>query len=590
MLTLVGSAVVAQDKPRDKTKSTANEAAQRKVEELQRKAQAIDTLKGVVESAADIQETRARVAVLTGALDLLWKHDEAYARTNFIKFATALSDKFAANTTEKTERSEIRASMGALLRAFGRHDVQAAARLLDKFQDLVEGVSKDNLSPSERLSIAQASLDSDAVQSAALAAKVLETAVPGTFPAYLNELEQRDADAAASLVRIAVSMVPSVRSYTPVHVTILSTYIFRESYMSVLVAQEGREASIEFGTFASPLSPPNKELNRELVAAFLTASGTYLNAQANLIEQLGDPDAIRVGLTLFLVKKLGNYAATMGLDGGQNWAALDARYTILAERAKLSNQALTGLATMAQRIVTENTVFRFDAGESAFAAAEKSKDPAQRVELLAMGIHQQIDDGKYAEAAQKIDELRDDKFREQLNTYLSFRMADASLKKLDWDSFNAQLNRVSDARLRTYLFLSASLVARDSGNKKMSSEFLLTAMALFPKIAEPEVRAAAIVAAAGILYSTSDASWTAQVLTEGVNTINRATRYDGSVYKVILEVPKSEIWFPLPKFDFHYCFEQAAKRDWTGALAAAQSIESKVLRSHAYIAACRNVL
>jgi hypothetical protein len=37
-------------------------------------------------------------------------------------------------------------------------------------------------------------------------------------------------------------------------------------------------------------------------------------------------------------------------------------------------------------------------------------------------------------------------------------------------------------------------------------------------------------------------------------------------------------------------FEQAAKRDWQGALAAAQSIESKALRSQAYIAACRNVL
>jgi hypothetical protein len=39
-----------------------------------------------------------------------------------------------------------------------------------------------------------------------------------------------------------------------------------------------------------------------------------------------------------------------------------------------------------------------------------------------------------------------------------------------------------------------------------------------------------------------------------------------------------------------HCFEQAAKRDWPAALAAAQSIESKVLRMQAYIAACRNVL
>ena len=263
---------------------------------------------------------------------------------------------------------------------------------------------------------------------------------------------------------------------------------------------------------------------------------------------------------------------------------------MLAERAKLTEHALSGLTTVAQRIVTENSVFRFDSGEGAFAAAEKTKDPAQRQELLTAGIRQLIEEDKYAEAAQKIGDLRDDNFREQLNTYLAFRMAETSLKKSDWDNFNAQINRVFSPRLRTYLLLSAALAAREAKKQKMSSEFLLTAMAAFPKIEELDARAAALVATAGILYETADASWTAQVLTEGVNAINRANKYDGKVYGVTLEVSKWEVWRPLQKFDLSYCFEQAAKRDWTGALAAAQSIESKVLRSHAYIATCRAVL
>ncbi len=115
-------------------------------------------------------------------------------------------------------------------------------------------------------------------------------------------------------------------------------------------------------------------------------------------------------------------------------------------------------------------------------------------------------------------------------------------------------------------------------------------MASFPKIEDQDARAAALVTAAGILYATTDASWSAQVLTEGVNAINRASRYDGGVYGVTLEAAKSKLWLPLPKFDLSHCFEQAAKRDWPGALAAAQSIESKALRSQAYVAACRNVL
>jgi hypothetical protein len=558
----------------------------------ERKEQAVEILKSVVENAADINETQTRVAVLTGALDLLWKHDEAYARSNFIKSAAALSDRFASETTQRQERSEIRAAMGVLLMAFAHHDPKAAAQQLDKFQKLLEDVLKGNsLSPSERLSLAQASLDSDAVQSAALAAKVLETAVPGAFPSYLNELEQRDAASAAALFRFALSLVKGGRVYSPVQVTVLSTYVFRETEMSVPVVRGGREGTpFEFGMFASPLSPPSRELNRVLVSDYLAASGTYLNTEAIGLEQRSDPDPMHVALIWFLVKKLKGYADRLGLDGGQNWLMLDSKYTLLAQRVKLSDQVLVGLASVAQRIVTENTMFRFDSGDAAFAAAEKTRDATERAELTATGIRQLIDDGRYAEAVQRIAELRDEKFCEQLNTYLSLRMAEGSLKKLDWYSFNTQVNRVSDARLRTYLVLSAALTASNAGKKKLSSEFLLTAMASFPKIEDLDARAAAFVTTAGILYETADASWSAQLLNEGVNAINRANRYVGGVYGVTVEVSKTKVWLPLSKFDLSHCFEEAAKRDWQGALTAAQSIESKALRSQAYIAACRNLL
>ena len=80
-------AVAAQQQVRDKTEGGASRAdmAQRNAEEVQRRAQAVDILKGVVESAADIQETRTRVTILTGALDLLWKHDEAYTEASLRK-------------------------------------------------------------------------------------------------------------------------------------------------------------------------------------------------------------------------------------------------------------------------------------------------------------------------------------------------------------------------------------------------------------------------------------------------------------------------------------------------------------------------
>jgi hypothetical protein len=168
-------------------------------------------------------------------------------------------------------------------------------------------------------------------------------------------------------------------------------------------------------------------------------------------------------------------------------------------------------------------------------------------------------------------------------------MAQASLRKLDWYGFNAQLNRVPDAELRTYLVLSAALAAADAGKNETSSEFLVAAMALLPKIDDADARAAALVTTAGIIYA-ADASWGAQVLGETVKAINRGEQYDGRVYGVTLEAPKYKVWLPLPNADLNHLFHQAAKRDWQGSVAAAQSIDSKALRSQAYIAACRNVL
>jgi hypothetical protein len=570
---------------------TAQEAAQRQAEEAQRRVQAIDILKGVVEGADEIRETETRLAIITSALDLIWNHDEAYARARFIKAAATLSDRFASDATDKRERSEIRASLGTLLKSFARHDAQAAERLLDKFQKLLEDVLKGNsVSLNERLSLAQAGLQSDAAQSAALAAKVLEVGVPGSFPAYLNELEQRDSDAATALFRTALSILANRHVYNPSQATVLSAYVFRESEVSVPVATAGRGGEpLEFGMFASPLSPPSKTLNRPLVGEYLAAASVYLNAELIGLEQQRDPDGVHAGLCFFLVKKLRGYADRLGLDRTQHWAVLDAKFTMLAERAKLSGPALNGLSTVAKRIVTENTVFRFDSGEAAFTAAEKARDPAERAELLATGIRQLIDDGKYAEAAQRIDEVQDENFREQLNTYRYFHMAQAALNKLDWDSFNAQLNRVSGAELRSYLLLSAALAASNASRKDTSAEFLVAAMSLLPKIEDAEARAAALVTSIGLIYAVDEA-WAAQVLGDGVKAINRAARYDGRVYGVMLEAPKYKVWLSIPNSDVDHLFQEAAKRDWTGSLAAVQGIDSKALRSQAYIAACRNVL
>jgi len=123
IIAFLSPAVAAQQKGRGKAQGSAREtdASRRRAEEAQRRAQAIDILKSVVDGAADIRETQSRVAVLSGALDLLWKHDEPYARASFVKSADTLSDRFASGETQRQERSEIRAAIGELLKALPLH-------------------------------------------------------------------------------------------------------------------------------------------------------------------------------------------------------------------------------------------------------------------------------------------------------------------------------------------------------------------------------------------------------------------------------------------------------------------------------------
>ena len=106
ILVFLALTVAPKSQVREKAQAQTELAntVQRKVQEAQRKTQAIDILKGLVESAGDIQKTQTRVALLSAALDLLWKHDEAYARANFVKAADVLSNRFASDAIQKNER------------------------------------------------------------------------------------------------------------------------------------------------------------------------------------------------------------------------------------------------------------------------------------------------------------------------------------------------------------------------------------------------------------------------------------------------------------------------------------------------------
>jgi hypothetical protein len=580
--------------PARENKAGAEEAER---EAAGRRKQAVEILKGVVERAGELENVEARASVASDALDLLWKHDETYARANFLKAFDALAGQPSSESDGAKSRAEVKAAVNLLLKALARHDPPSAAKLMERYRRLAEAASQGDddakVSQRDRLALARSSLDADPAQSAALASKIIESGLPNSLPEYLYDLERHDRAVADSLYREAIAALAR-GAYDTTQATVLSTSVFRERQplYPIVDAESRGEGPTVFGMMLVNISvpPPGAEVNQSLARAYLAAAGLFLNAQAVALEQGGESaDAARVGYCYFLAKKLRTYADRLGLNDDHSWDALDAKFEILARRAKLADDTLVGLARFAQRIATENNAIEFGDGSTDFANAEKTQDPARRAELLASGTYELIAAGRFAEARQKIADIRDRKARERLTDYLHFREAEAAIKKLDWDAVTDQISRVGDEQLRSYLWLEAARVSSGGKRRDVSLQYLRAVMSAIQKIDDPEERARVLTAAAGTLYAV-DPQWGAQALADAVKAINSATDYRGGGYGVMIDSPKYKLWFPLADSDLGHCFERAAKRDWANALAAAQGINSKELRSKAYVAACRAVL
>ena len=558
-----------------------------------RKAQAVALLRGAVEGAGEIKKVAARAGVVADALDLLWKHDEVYARANFLKAADHALGLFASE--ESGQRAEARIAVNTILKALARHDPLASERLMGRYLKLAEDAAAPGAGGSapslyERLSLAESSLDLDAAQSAALAARVLEAGVPGSFPEYLYELERRDPGRAAPLLRTSLARVAGAGAYTPTQVTLLSTYAFREPRVLIPV-NPGRalEAPPAFGMYTSPLEPPPGALNPALAREFLSAAGLYLSARAAALEQPAQLEWPYVGFCYFLVKKLRGYADKLDLNRDHAWQALEAKYELLAERARLDASTLASLSGLARRVVDDNNVFQFDGGASSFEWAEKTRDPAIKTELLVSGIRQLIDAQRFAEAEQRLDDIREERVREGLADYLHFRAADAALRRSDWDAAAARAARLGDERARAYLLLEAARLSLKAGRKDAALDHLRALMSILMKIEDVDAKARLLVAAAGMIYE-ADPAWGAEVLAEAVKAINRADGYDGRAYGVSFDLPNLAYWFPLADSDLARCFERAARADWAEAVGAARRINSIELQAAAQVAAARAVL
>ena len=556
------------------------------------KAEAISVLHEVIDRFDRLGDWQTQATLISNALDLLWKHEEPYARSNLQRALDRFFLEYSSRANTTQQRNQIVSGIKTLISCLAKHDPEGAAKALDRFGKLTEELSQtnENLSPRDRLAVAQSSLDVNARQSAMLAARLLSAGVPGTFPDYLYQLEIRDEEAAAGVYRTALSQLGGNPIYTPNHATILSAYAFREKLLVLEIRSNSKTTPhIEFGSLTNNLSPSPKALNLELARIYLTVAYGFLEQRLIVLQPKTELDQEYLVQCYFLAKKLNAYAVRLNLNEGGRWEQLGKYYELLGQRAGLTNDELGSLARLAERLVAEGSIFQFDDGASAFEKARASKDREEKTALLVRGIHELMEAGKFAEAEQKLGEIEDDALASRMMDYFQFRVARAAIRKRKWQDMSNHAHKIIDQQLATYLFLEGTEAAFKSGKKDVAFDYLQAAMSTVSRIDDKPSKAKALVAISGLLVSV-DPAWSSQSVLDAASAMNQAESYDGTNYSVTIELPKLKLFYPLNDSDINTCFERSARTDWPGTISAASTISKSEIRAMAQIAACRSVL
>jgi hypothetical protein len=170
----------------------------------------------------------------------------------------------------------------------------------------------------------------------------------------------------------------------------------------------------------------------------------------------------------FLARKLNAYAVRLGINQGGRWEQLSRLYEILGRRAGLTDNELGGLASLADRLAAEGSVFQFDEGASAFEMAQASKDRAEKTALMVQGIHELLESGKFTEAQQRIGELEDEGIASRMMDYFHFRAGRAAISKRKWQDMSNHSHKITDQQLQVYLFLEGTQAALENGKKELA--------------------------------------------------------------------------------------------------------------------------
>jgi hypothetical protein len=589
----------AQQKQKKPAHKPRNAGAEENTDKALVKGQAVATLKEVIERSSSIPKLEERALIVSGAAELLWRHDEQYARAAFFKFIDELIGLFEARVNspqgETSTTSELTAALNVSLKALARKEPALSAQVLERYQKLREEATKGtppNRILSEKFSLAKESVEVNPQQSASLAAKVIESRVPISFPQYLYDLAGQDSQTADSLYRKSLSILSSGRTYSVNEAILLSAYAFRERMVLTLMTAPGNAQSVkrEFGVFTTPLTTPGDKPDRILMDEYLRAAYMFVTSQV----QPDSPkaaDPAFLGPSYFLVRKLHAYAARLGAAAQGRWQQLEYSIGILSRNAGMDQSTLDYLGGYADRLVADNNVFQFDGGAAAFERAGKTEDKEERTRFLVKGIWNLTQELKFLEVEDRIKEIDHPGLKEQLTDLLNYTAGEAAIHKREWNECTLRASKIKEAEIRLMLLLKGAQAATSSRGlaRAVALQYLNEALSLVPKVEKSEDRAKGLMCIAALLSSV-DTPRAREVLVAAKNEINSSKAYDRESFEIEVNLPGMMVPIRLADSTFDACLKRVATIDWLSVKAVIEEFDSASARAIAQIAICRAVL
>ena len=593
---------ISKRQPWPENANRENQKRDEKAQVLSEQESAILLLRSIIDQANSPEDIQAEASTISGAASLIWSRDQEYARDSFRRTTGTLIQQYettASDTKSSRNRSKLKElgeGITIFIKALGRRDSSLAMSMLKRYQSARTKALSDSAShrsTSEKLEIAREGLDVDTKESAALAATILRSGsvVPSSFPQFLYDVRNRDAQLADELYRIVLSLVSNGSRYNSRDLLLLGAYPFRERVIIVPAVGPPTENAkqISIGIMTFPLSAPSNDPDLSLAREYASS------ASAHLFRTIPADNAQPAGLaqSFFLAAKLSGYVNRLGLGDRAVWSGLRSNLEAKARVSGIDESNLQYLAGYADRMASDQIAFLFDNGASLFEKAKKASDVNQRTDFLARGITEMIQNGSFDEAEKKIEAVEDEKVRTQLSDYLNIKVGQGLIRAGDWPAVILSSDRISDPHLRALLLLEcATTLSRDvksKKNRKLSTELWAKTIEALSKLTDQTAKASGLLVAASAV-GTLDRHWSIRVLSDAITEINNAKDYKGHSYRIDLSIMSVHLTLGLADSDLETSFTSLARNNWLDTVALIEQMSAKSLRRRAQLGACRAIL